>query len=220
MRLVFRPLGAWTDPVTSPRRSHNFRATWTDTLDLLDREVRALGCTSEVVLQVDADERAMRLDGGIRADAKVQYDGIVLSFTSRFGPLRYACDTYTAVSWQRLDGWQANVRAVALGLQALRAVERYGIGMRGEQYQGWAQLGQSTIALGERTLTPEEAARLLLDGADEPTAGWQMLVGTSEAVRVNVVEIWRRAAKLHHPDQGGDATVFRRLMNARDLLLR
>lgn len=35
------------------------------------------------------------------------------------------------------DLWQHNVRSVALGLEALRAVDRYGISRRGEQYAGF-----------------------------------------------------------------------------------
>jgi hypothetical protein len=33
--------------------------------------------------------------------------------------------------------WQHNVRSIALGLEALRAVDRYGITRRGEQYAGF-----------------------------------------------------------------------------------
>lgn len=33
--------------------------------------------------------------------------------------------------------WQHNVRSIALGLEALRAVDRYGISRRGEQYAGY-----------------------------------------------------------------------------------
>lgn len=33
--------------------------------------------------------------------------------------------------------WEHNVRSIALGLQALRAVDRYGISRRGEQYAGF-----------------------------------------------------------------------------------
>lgn len=33
--------------------------------------------------------------------------------------------------------WQHNVRSIALGLEALRAVDRYGITKRGEQYAGF-----------------------------------------------------------------------------------
>lgn len=35
------------------------------------------------------------------------------------------------------DYWQHNVRSIALGLEALRAVDRYGISRRGEQYAGF-----------------------------------------------------------------------------------
>lgn len=35
------------------------------------------------------------------------------------------------------DFWQHNVRSIALGLQSLRAVDRYGISRRGEQYAGF-----------------------------------------------------------------------------------
>jgi hypothetical protein len=36
--------------------------------------------------------------------------------------------------------WEHNVRSIALGLEALRAVDRYGITRRGEQYAGFMQL--------------------------------------------------------------------------------
>ena len=35
------------------------------------------------------------------------------------------------------DFWQHNLRSIALGLEALRAVDRYGISRRGEQYAGF-----------------------------------------------------------------------------------
>lgn len=43
--------------------------------------------------------------------------------------LIYACDV--------CDFWQHNVRSIALGLGSLRAVDRYGISSRGEQYAGF-----------------------------------------------------------------------------------
>jgi hypothetical protein len=36
--------------------------------------------------------------------------------------------------------WQDNLRAIALGLEALRKVDRYGITKNSEQYTGWKQL--------------------------------------------------------------------------------
>jgi len=41
--------------------------------------------------------------------------------------LRNVCD----------EDWRHNVRSIALGLEALRAVDRYGISRRGEQYAGF-----------------------------------------------------------------------------------
>jgi hypothetical protein len=35
------------------------------------------------------------------------------------------------------ESWQHNVRSIALGLEALRAVDRYGITRRGQQYAGF-----------------------------------------------------------------------------------
>jgi hypothetical protein len=46
--------------------------------------------------------------------------------------LRYAMDAY--------ETYDENLRAIALTLQALRAVERYGVAKGGEQYTGWLKL--------------------------------------------------------------------------------
>lgn len=46
--------------------------------------------------------------------------------------LSYPCDS--------CDNWQHNVRSIALALQALRAVDRYGVTRRAEQYRGWGKL--------------------------------------------------------------------------------
>jgi hypothetical protein len=97
------------------------------------RALRALRAT-EVWLEIAIEPEMFRLDGRPRAGAKASHPGVVLSFKSlALGKdLRYATDRF----WS----WQDNLRAVALGLEALRKVERYGIANRGEQYAGWAQL--------------------------------------------------------------------------------
>ena len=43
--------------------------------------------------------------------------------------------------------WQHNLRSIALGLEALRAVDRYGISRRGEQYAGF----RAALTTGEGT---------------------------------------------------------------------
>jgi hypothetical protein len=148
MRYEFQPIGNWTDPVTDDRPICRFRASWPDTLALLDRETEKLGAQL-VVVQVDVARGAIRRDGMLRADARAYFPGVRISFDSRFGPLTYATDQF--------NDWKDNVRAIALALEALRAVDRYGVNRRGEQYTGWLQIeaGPNLDA---------EAARALLDG--------------------------------------------------------
>lgn len=207
-RFRIRPLGPWDRPVTEPRASGNqFRASWADTIRLLLEEVERLD-GHLVVLQVDADPADIRQDGMLRARARVGFPGVKVSFESRYGPLMYATDAYEQRWNGGLASWQANVRAVALGLSALRAVDRYGVTRTGEQYRGWSAI---TAAPAEQDLTPAEARRVLADAAGVDP---EVLV---DGDRVRVA--YRVAARTAHPDAGGSADVFRLITKARDVLL-
>lgn len=210
-RYEIRPLGLWDRPVTGERaRSARFRASWSDTLDLLVREVEHLGGTL-IVVQVDVEAADLRRDGMLRSRAAVGFPGVKVSFESHFGPLTYATDAYDRWTGSDPPGWQANVRAIALSLQALRAVDRYGVTRSGEQYRGWTAIG---AAAAEKTMNRDEAARVLADAAG---AGVHPgMLRTAEAVKA----AYRSAAKWHHPDVGGDADAFRLVTAARDLLLK
>ncbi len=200
MNYQIRPLGPWIGPVTRNRQpAHRFRAAWQDTLDLIGKETAALGARV-VVIQVDVAEGDLRRDGMLRANAKVGFPGVRVSFDSRHGPLTYATDTYTE--------WRANVRAIALSLQALRAVDRYGVSKSGEQYRGWA-----AIESGSEPLMSDAAARFIAQqagGGFEPAD----VLGDLE-VRARA---YRAAARRLHPDAGGDPEDFKRLGAARRLL--
>src|SRR5579863_8437221 len=127
MRYEFRPL-TWTDKETDPRRSSGlFRASWRDTLKLFTADLELLEAVGPVVFQVDVTEGDIRLDGMLRANAKVGHPGVAISFGSKYGPLRYATDAYEQQWSGALPSWQANLRAIALALGALRAVDRYGV---------------------------------------------------------------------------------------------
>lgn len=131
--VTFRPLER---PVgRGPMRYSPFRAPWSNTVSLLAKELRAHGA-QRTILEVDLREQDLRQDGLPRADRTARSPGIVLSFEATRVPnkphLRYEVAEFTH--------WQENVRAVALGLEALRAVDRYGMTRRGEQYAGWRQL--------------------------------------------------------------------------------
>lgn len=194
-----RPLGTWTDPVTPPgeRRSRwTFKASWSDTLSVLAREIAMVG-GSDVVMQLDVRESDLRKDGGVRANANVgNFPGVRISFRSVYGPLTYATDAH--------ESWQHNVRAIALALGALRAVDRYGVSRRGEQYRGWTAI----------TATPEP---MTVDIAIGLLAEWSGLA-ISE-VKTSPVLAWRAAAKKAHPDiTHDDGDTMARLNAARDLL--
>lgn len=224
MILTYRPIDEWPDPagLSKSREESRFEATWTATLRLLEREVESLG-GDEIVLQIAGTARDMRLDGGLRADAKPTHPGVIVSFESRHGPLRYYTDHFESSSYSNvsrfLPGWQANVRAIALGLESLRRVDRYGIAHRGEQYTGWAQLGAGTPVGPPAPMTLDEAARILLVGCDmtaSTSAVHEVLGGYDSGF---VASLYRLAARRHHPDAGGSAETFRKITEARDLLV-
>lgn len=178
-----RPIANWSGDFTTRRRRSQFSAGWSDTLRLLTAELAHLGAHS-VILELDIDDSDLRNDGWPRAAAKVS-PPIRLSFGSRHGPLAYAAD--------RFDYWQDNVRAIALALEALRKVDRYGVSAGGEQYAGWAALPSAG------------------DGpADGPMDVLVRLSGLQrdEAVRLPLDRLIRRARAQTHPDAGGTAEDF------------
>jgi hypothetical protein len=190
MRYEIRPLGTWADRVTDPRASSaRFRATWASTLDLLQRETALLGA-SLVVMQIDVREGDVRRDGMLRAQAKVDFPGVRVAFDSKHGPLTYATDAYDRQYSGDMPGWQANIRALALALEALRAVDRYGVTKRGEQYRGWL-----AIEAGGSTTTAEDA---------------QALIDSHGGIVA--------ALKATHPDLGGSAEAFHQVQEARRVL--
>lgn len=130
--VTFRPLER---PIALVgRRRSPFSAPWGRTVELLGREVKMLR-PKTTIMEIDLRETDFRNDGLPRADRAARSSGIVLTMLqTRHGHphLRYEVAEF--------DRWQDNVRAIALGLEALRAVDRYGVTRRGEQYAGWKAL--------------------------------------------------------------------------------
>lgn len=202
----FRPL-TWTDKETLRRRgAHLFKASWDDTIELLARETEYLDAGHPVVIQVDAPEAQIRRDGMLHARARVNHPGVAISFQSMYGPLRYATDAYEDSYYSRfaLTGWQANVRAIALALEALRAVDRYGVTRRGEQYTGWKALEAGN-------------GRLFADAADAESwlRKYAAELGVNPEAPLN--SVYRSLARIMHPDHGGPRADWDRLDAARQL---
>ncbi len=129
--ITFRPLPTWPHQPTKDRPYSRFDTPYPKTVNLLMREVEALG-GRDITMGVGLSETDIRLDGQPRANARtMSHPGVEISFDSRHGRLAYATDMF--------GDWQDNVRAIALSLEALRAVERWGVS-KGRQYTGFALL--------------------------------------------------------------------------------
>jgi hypothetical protein len=220
MDLTFRPLTAplpgWK-PAHANRPYSPFSATASATRSLLTGELRHIGArTAHLQVLLTDPVRGVRNDGQLRAKAQAAHPGVALTIDTRsHGTLVYDTDAYQG--GRGLQGWEVNLRAIALGLHDLRRLERYGIAKRGQQYAGFAELG-SGMAMSSG-MTAERAAELL---AVEACRGFGDDWVTADALLEDpeglVKGAYRDAVRLHHPDVGGDPEMFRLLTEARDLL--
>lgn len=195
---IFRPIDTWPAEPTRDRKHSPFSAKLGVTLQLLARELRAIE-GRQVVLQVALRDDDIRIDGFPKANRNAVHPGVILAFESNQGPLKFAVDLF----WN----WEDNLRAVALGLEALRKVDRYGITRRGEQYTGWKALpsGAHDPTYGMHT-------------ADQARNWLQREYGDPGQVVIDTDATLRRALRQSHPDTGGDAESFQRVIRAKELL--
>ena len=196
-----KPLDDFTIFTTpsAQRKPILFKATWTRTIKDLTYELGYLDGT-DVILELAVQSNKIRLDGMLKADAKVTHPGVRMSFQSRHGALSYTCDTYEARYYGQMPDWQANVRAIGLTLEALRTVDRYGA-TKGEQYSGFKALpaGSGGIALGG--ITRDEAARVL--------SRWSGTTIDTDESEASARARWREARSNTHPDRrDGDQTAW------------
>lgn len=198
----------WPHVVTpsSQRRSRwTFKASHDETLVKLDYELEQLGAESALI-ETAVRPQDVRRDGtALKASAPLPvHPGVSVTVRTETGVRVFATDV--------CETWQHNLRSIALGLEALRAVSRYGITPRGEQYAGFLAIESGRPA----AMTVEDAARLLVgmsDAEDTDVVVDQAIV--DPAIRR---ALYRQAAANHHPDKGGDAAAFVRLGEAMTLL--
>lgn len=187
MGATIRPVDKdWPYPPVANRRYSQFSASFRQTVTLLSREIALLG-GRHVAIGLGVEERNIRLDGMPRADARIADPRVMVAFTSKWGPVTFATDEF--------DNWRDNLRAIALSMEALRSVDRYGVSKRGEQYRGWSALATST--------TPSDSIATM-----EQAQAWVDQFGGVIA-----------AIKATHPDvPGGSTEKFQMTMKAKELL--
>lgn len=163
----------------TPRRAR-FGSTWTQTERLLIDEASKLdddGYWSDVIIALDADTTEFRADGaGLLASAKLRSQAVVVYVDD--ASVSFPCDTF--------DHWRDNVRAVALTMERLRAIERYGVAKGGQQYTGWKALPATAMPAATDPIA------ILCD-----VLGW-----TPEAVRADLKRAIAKARISTHPDTG------------------
>lgn len=208
VRIVFEPLTDWLYPEATRVRSQ-FSARWSETLNLLSAEADHLEAAL-VVVELDLKPGDLRQDGEIRANARLVSDRARVTMGTRHGPLRYAVDKFLS-GWgggsrpMSAPGWQHNVRAVALTLYALRAVDRYGAVHGAEQYQGFCALPAGSDGAG-------------FINADAALRWMRGVAGLSGADQTSPRVAYHAAARVLHPDAGGDASEWARLDEAAAVL--
>lgn len=197
MNARFVPVETWPGEKRRPslRRNSPFRGSWQNTLVTLDRELEHLGARN-VVVQAYLSADDIRLDGWPRAGVSPREPGVIVSFETKGGAFSFPCDTYIH--------YQDNLRAIALALAALRAVERYGVTRHSEQYKGWAKL-------------PAAPAKMTIEDAI-------VFIGLHcNGVPVHpqtLMKAYRAAASRLHPDNPdtGNEHLFRLLGDAKETL--
>lgn len=210
--MTLRPLDGWPTEFTGQRKRSRFEASLSDTIALLERELRLLDPPvpkwPRSVLQIALREQDFRIDGMPRAGSNPAHPGVILNIETDNKPvLSFPCDTFTH--------WHDNLRAIVLTLEALRKVDRYGVTQTGQQYRGWQAI--------ESKPTVDAACVLLARIAwpnenDEHQASWAPKIATDEQIGRNA---YRQARAKAHPDRhNGDQALWDQVEGAAEVLRR
>lgn len=184
----FRPLDHWPGERTRGRLRAKFKVSYERSLYLLEMELQKLRAKN-ITVQVDGLKLSdIRNDGWPRSSwtpGRYSESGVIVSFESNKGAMSFPCDRFTT--------WQDNIRAIALSLEALRTVDRYGVTRGNEQYRGWARLEAPRNGMSKEGAAATIAA---IVGADP-----HVLLENWETIGPAMV---KRAKVLSSPDHAAD----------------
>jgi hypothetical protein len=168
VRATWRALPAWPYEQRPPSSS-SFRTSWDGSLAKLEQEIARIQ-GDDVVIGIVCEPSEISFSGALKsgARARLAHPGAEVSFDHPDrGRVVFHTDAYKTLHF--------NLHAIALGLEALRAVDRHGITSSAEQYAGFAQLTA---------------------GGPDPARG-KLLAERHGSIA--------EALKKTHPDHGGDA---------------
>lgn len=198
----------WTRTLRHKRQRAAFRSTKSDTVtrtdgssntvkrdvpvsvfvatQRLERQIEMLGGKNPTL----STNVSLRLDGRPRSEAEPSDPGVALYFSFKGKATVLACD--------RFDRVGDNIAAIAAHIDALRRVERYGVGTIEQALAGYKALPADTAA------------------------NWRAVFGFSSdstPTRDQVDSAYKAAARQRHPDLGGTDLEMAHLNRARDYAL-
>jgi hypothetical protein len=152
----------------------------------LEGQLDALGATTPTL----STNVSLRLDGSPRSDEEPRDPGASVWFTFKGKACVMACDR-----WNRVAD---NIAALAAHIDAIRRVDRYGVGSIEQALAGYKALPTDTAA------------------------DWRSVFGFAKEAPVSVDELndaYRTWARQKHPDAGGTDVEMAHLNRARDYAL-
>jgi hypothetical protein len=165
---------------TKQRNDYKRQLTVATAMGRLIGQLARLGAKSEL-LSTNLD---IRLDGLPRSgQAEPEDRGAAVWFWLKKKPLCLACD-----KWDRVAD---NIGAIAHHIDALRRIDRYGVGSIEQAFAGYVAL-------------PPKATE------------WWVILGVRPDASLDEVNArFRELARANHPDAGGNVAEFQRLTEAR-----
>lgn len=147
----------------------------------------------------------LRNDGLPRSSQKAPDDpGVAVYFVLDDRPYAMPCD-----KWDRVGD---NLWAIAKHLEAMRGMERWGVGSLHTAFAGFNALPPGTGA-APTAFTPDAAARFLT-GEVRSDITIDQVIASHDVYKA----LYRRVAAALHPDRGGDSERFNLLQEAKRVL--
>lgn len=207
--------GDWTGSTRVPGLWSTFKMPYAKMLENLKAEVQRMRARN-VAIAMDIGPEHLRRDGSLYADARPRTSRVLLTLDRTVAgavrQLRFPCWKYML--------WQENLHAIALTLEALRAVERHGAVEQDQHLRGFAALGAgdgapSAVNTQALALPPERAARILVEthptmGASAGGMGIDVLAKAmlDRDASASMMKLAHESRSHAHPDRSGNDGLF------------
>lgn len=157
--------------------------SWGHTLAEIQRQVKLFDGRYATL----STNQPLRQDGMPYASyRKIEDPGVALYFELDGEQVCFPCDRWVTLG--------LNMRAIAMNLDAMRAMQRWGVGTVKQQFTGYKALA-----------------------AENPTESWWDVLDCLPQAGAEVIQMqYRQLAKAAHPDLGGSAEAMARLNAARE----